>query len=108
MVAYELDYAGELLATKQPLLWHHGTERELWTRLVEAYPAMKLKLREDVASFFDRVRDPDFKEALDGLPTFINREALALDTGIVRQMYLVNATSVERVDPTAVIEAVAY
>jgi len=108
MIANDLDYAGELLAIKQPLLWHHGTERELWSRLVETYPAMKDKLREDVASFFDRVRDPEFKEILDGLPTFVNREALALDTGITRQMYLVNASPLDPVDPRAVIEAVAY
>ncbi len=108
IVAYDFDFASELLATKQPLSWHHGTERELWLRLVETYPAMTPKLREEVASFFDRVRDPDFKEVLNGLPTFVNRESLALDTGIIRQMYVVNATPLEPVDPQAVIDAVAY
>jgi len=108
MIANELDYAGELLGTKQRLRWHHGTERELWTCLATTYPAMKLKLREDVASFFDRVRDPDFKEVLDGLPTSVDREALALDTGIIRQMYFVNTSPLDPVDPNAVIDAVGY
>jgi hypothetical protein len=69
---------------------------------------MKPKLREEVESFFDRVRDPDFKEVLNGLPTFVNREALALDTGIIRQMYFVNTSPQDPVDPNMVIDAVAY
>ena len=71
-------------------------------------PKIGARLRDDFEVFFDHIRDPDFKEVLDGLPTFINREALALDTGIIRQMYLVNASPLDPVDPNAVIEAVAY
>jgi hypothetical protein len=107
LMANDLDYACGLLATKHKLQWHHGTERELWTRLVSAFPKIDARLRDDIEVFFDRVRDPDFKEVLDGLPTFVNREALALDTGIIRQMYLVNATPLGPVDQNAVIEAVA-
>jgi len=107
MIANELDYAGKLLRTKQPLLWHHGRECELWRQLAETYPAMKDRLRRDVESFFDQVRNPDYREVLDGLPTFVNREALALDTGIIRQTYLVNASPLDPVDPRALIEAVA-
>lgn len=66
-------------------------------------------MRQEVESFFDRVRDPDFEEKPDGkIPTFIRRDILALDTGIIRQMYLVNASPLDTLDPKAVIEAVAY
>ena len=108
LVACDLDYSGELLATKHKFRWHHGEEKELWTRLVSEHPRIGARLRDDFEVFFDRVRDPEFKEVLDGLPTFVNREALALDAGIIRQMYLMNATPLEPVDPQAVIEAVAY
>ncbi len=59
-------------------------------------------------AFFDRVRDPDFEEKLDGkTPTYIGREILALETGIIRQMYLINQSATDEVDPQAVIEAIA-
>lgn len=108
LMGNDLDYARDLLATKHRLQWHHGTERELWKRLVIAYPQIETSLREDIEIFFDRVRDPEFKEVLGGLPTFVSREALALDTGMIRQMYLLNASPLDPVDPNAVIEAVAY
>lgn len=38
MVASDLDYASELLKTKHKFRWHHAAERDLWTRLIEAYP----------------------------------------------------------------------
>jgi hypothetical protein len=107
-MANDLDYARDLLATKHKLQWHHGNERKLWTRLVSAFPKIDAQLRDDIEGFFDRVRDPDFKEVLDGLPTFVNREALALDTGIIRQMYLLNASPLDSVEPLTVINAVAY
>lgn len=108
LVACDLDYSGALLATKHTFRWHHGEEKELWTRLVSEHPRIGARLRDDFEVFFDRVRDPEFKEVLDGLPTFVNREALALDTGIVRQMYLVNASPLNPIVPQAVIDAVAY
>jgi len=114
MIASDLDYASELLKTKHKFRWHHAIERNLWTQVIAAYPDVPQVLREDVETFFDRVRDPDFKEeewsdtAHRFIPTFINREILALDTGIIRQMYIINASPLDPVDPKAVIEAVAY
>jgi hypothetical protein len=108
LIAHDLDCVRNSLSTKHTFRWHHGNERDLWTRLVNACPRIDAKLRTEIECFFDRVRDPEFKEVLDGLPTAIDREALALDTGIIRQMYLVNASPLDLVDPQAVVEAVAY
>jgi len=112
MIACDLDYAAERLKTKHKFRWHHAVERDLWARLVAAYPDVPPNLRGDVEVFFDRVRDPDFEESeLDArgrkIRTFINREILALETGILRQMYLINASALDPVDPDAVIAAVA-
>ena len=112
MNACDLDYAAELLRTKHKFRWHHAVERDLWTRLISAYPEVTLDLRGELAEFFDRVRDPDFEEfELDArgqkIRTFINREILALETGIIRQMYVVNRSALDPVEPGAVIEAVA-
>ncbi|MGQ9648723.1 MAG: hypothetical protein ACUVXJ_01270 [Phycisphaerae bacterium] len=112
MIACDLDYAAELLRTKHKFRWHHAVERDLWTRLISAYPEVTLDLRGELAEFFDRVRDPDFEEfELDRhgqkISTFINREILALETGIIRQMYVVNRSALDPVEPGAVIEAVA-
>jgi len=114
MIASDLDYASELLKIKHKFRWHHAGERDLWTRFIAAYPDVPQELRTEFETFFDRVRDPDFKEetwsdaAYRFVPTFINREILALETGIIRQMYLVNASAFDPVDPQAVIDAVAY
>lgn len=109
MIACDLDYASVLLRTKHKFRWHHAVERNLWTRLIEAYPDVNAELRQVAEIFFDRVRDPDFEERPDGkIPTFINRDILALETGIIRQMYLVNASTHDAINPQAVIEAVAY
>jgi hypothetical protein len=110
MVACDLDYAAELLKTKHEFRWHHAVERDLWTRLIAAYPEVDEPLRMEFETFFDRVRDPDFEDLPGGHPppTFVNREILALETGIIRQMYLVNASALEPVSAEAVIEPVAY
>jgi hypothetical protein len=108
MVACDLDRAAELLKTKQKLRWHHGVERSLWRRLIEAYPDIGDGLKVELEVFFDRVRDPDFEERVEGGPsTFINREILALETGIIRQMYVINASPHDDPDPKKVIEAIA-
>jgi hypothetical protein len=112
MVSCDLDHAAELLKTKHKFQWHHAGERDLWTRLIAAYPEVSLDLRGEVEEFFDRVRDPDFEEfELDAhgqkIRTFFNREILALETGIIRQMYVVNRSALDPVEPGAVIEAVA-
>ncbi|MCP4591369.1 MAG: hypothetical protein GY842_11530 [bacterium] len=108
MVACDLDHAAELLRTKHKLRWHHGMERDLWERLIQAYPDVSDDLKEEFGTFFDRVRDPDFEDRIEGgPPTFINREMLALETGIIRQMYVINDSAVDAVDPTTVIRAVA-
>jgi hypothetical protein len=113
MIAGDLDYAAELLRTKHEFRWHHAIERELWTRLVAAYPKIDLRLRIDAGVFFNRVRDPDFEEfELDDLgrkiQTFLNRDMLALETGIVYQMYVVNKSALDPVDPDTVIRAIAH
>jgi hypothetical protein len=112
MIACDLDYAAELLKTRHKFRWHHAGERDLWTRLIAAYPEVSLDLRREIEVFFDRVRDPDFEEfELDArgqkISTFINREILALETGIIRQMYVINRSALDPVEPGAVIEAVA-
>jgi hypothetical protein len=113
MVACDLDYASDLLKTKQPFLWHHAVERDLWARLVGAYPDVGPELREEVEEFFDRIRDPDFDEviATDSqgrkVHTFINREILAMETGIIREMYLASDSALEPVDPVRVLREVA-
>jgi hypothetical protein len=114
MIASDLDYAAELLKTKHKFRWHHAGEHDLWARFIAAYPNLTQEMRAEFERFFDRVRDPDFKEeewndtAYRFIPTFINREILALETGIIRQMYLVNASSLDPVNANAVIQAVAY
>jgi hypothetical protein len=114
VIASDLDYASELLKIKHKFRWHHAGERDLWTRFIVAYPDVPQEMRDELENFFDRVRDPDFKEeewsdtAHRFIPTFINRDILALETGIIRQMYLVNASPLDLVDPQAVIDAVAY
>jgi hypothetical protein len=109
MIASDLDYASDLLKTKYKFRWHHAVELDLWTRLIAAYPDVSADLRQEAEVFFDRVRDPDFEEKPDGkVPTFINRDILALETGIIRQIYLVDASPHDPVDPQAVIDAVGY
>jgi len=108
MVACDLDLAAEFLRTKHKFHWHHALERDLWTRLIAAYPDVNDDLKEEVEAFFDRVRDPDFEEKPDGkVPTFLNRDILALETGIIRQMYVINNSALDPVDPKDVIRAVA-
>ena len=108
MIACDLDYAIELLNTKHKLRWHHGFEQGLWKHLINGYPEVNEGTRRSVERFFDRVRDPDFEEKIDGVtPTFINRDILALETGIIRQMYVVNDSALDEMDPMVVIEAVA-
>ena len=108
MVACDLDLAADYLKAKHQFRWHHGLERALWTRLIAAYPDVNDDLKEEVEAFFNRVRDPDFEEKPDGkIPTFINRDILALETGIIRQMYVINDSALDPVAPEAVIEAVA-
>ncbi|HNQ91287.1 MAG TPA: hypothetical protein PKM73_21955 [Verrucomicrobiota bacterium] len=107
LMAHDLDYARCLLSTKHRLRWHHSVERDLWTRLVNACPRGDAKLRDDIECFFDRIRDPAFEEVLDGVPTAMDREALALDTGLMREMYVVNASPYDDPSPQAVIDAVA-
>lgn len=109
MIASDLDYASELLKTKHKFRWHHAVERELWTKLIAAHPDVSDELRREVEAFFDRIRDPDFEEKPDGkIPTFIRRDILALEAGIIRQMYIVNASPHDPIDPKTVVEAVAY
>jgi len=108
MVSGDVEYVRELLATKHAFRWHHAKERELWTRLAATYPELDSEFRDDVEGFFDRVRDPDFQELPDGrVPTYINRKMLALESGIIRQMYVMNASKDDPVVAQDVVRAVA-
>ena len=107
IIACDLDYAGELGQTKQPLRWHHGQERDLWKRLIEMYPDVTDEFDAEFEAFFDLVRDPDFQDMAGGIPVFINRDILALETGIIREMYIVHASPLDPADPEEVLRAVA-
>lgn len=105
MIACDLDYAGDLLKAKRKLRWHFAEERGLWTRLVQMYPELTDAFDIELEAFFDKVRDPDFRDVDRAYP---DRETLALETGIIREMYVIRASPHDPVDPKAVIEAIAY
>jgi len=107
-VSGDIDFARKTAEAPHRFTEYHAEERDLWRSLLTTYPRLNQRFREQFEEFFDRVRDPDFQVTVGGYPTFVRREWLALDTGIIRQMYLVNATPLEPLDPKAVIEAVAY
>lgn len=108
MIAADTTYAKELLGAKHRFRWHHAIEGDLWTRMLENHPALDRAMRSELEAFFDRVRDPDFEERHDDtLRTFVSRDILALETGIIRQMYWVNRSSSDPVDPKAVVRAIA-
>ncbi len=108
MLSGDVVYTKELLRTKHKFRWHHAGERELWTRLLEVYPQIDAELRGRFEQFFDKVRDPDFQDLVDGnVSIYISREILALETGMIRQMYLVNRSLSDSIDPALVIAAVA-
>lgn len=108
MIACDLDYASELLKTKHKFRWHHARERQLWSRMIDQYPELTDEFDVEFEQFFDCVRDPDFSPMGEVAPVFVNREMLALETGIIREMYIIRASPHDQVDPKAVIEAVAY
>jgi len=105
MIACDLDYAGELLKAKRTYRWHYAEEHSLWTRLVQMYPEVTHAFHIEIEAFFDRVRDPDFRDVEGSYP---NRDMLALETGIIREMYAISASPHDPVDPKIVIDAVAY
>lgn len=107
LVAWDLDYARELLATRHALRWHHGRQRELWTSLVQRYPDIDQELRDEIEDLFDDVRDPDFEEVIDGMETFITQDWVRFETGIIRQMVLINDSPLDPIDPQIVIKAVS-
>jgi len=109
MIACELDYAGEVLKVKHKLRWHFDEERSLLGRLVEMYPDVTDAFDIEFEAFFDKVRDPDYQDGpsvKESVPH--DREMLALETGIIREMYIIRASPHDPVDPQAVIDAVAY
>jgi hypothetical protein len=107
-VSGDLDFARKVDEAPHRFTEYHAEERDLWRSLLTTYPRLNQRFREQFEEFFDRVRNPDFQVTVGGYPTFVRREWLGLDTGIIRQMYLLNATPLEPVDPQAVIESVAY
>ncbi len=82
----------------------------MWARFVERHPRFDEEFREEFERFFDRVRDPEFKDesGTEDAMVYVRHEWLALDMGVIRQMYLINASPHDPVDPQAVIDAVAY
>jgi hypothetical protein len=108
LVGGDLAQAADQLGIDQPFHRHHGVERSLWIRLIDGYPFPKAPFRREFEEFFDRVRDPDFVEGTPPRETFIRRDWLALETGLIRQMYLLNASPEDPMDPRAVLAAVAY
>jgi hypothetical protein len=107
MIACDLDYASELLRANDRLRWHHAREFDLWRRLVAMYPEVTDEFDTEFEIFFDVVRDPDFGDADDIGRVFIRRIWVALETGIIREMYIVNASPHDDPDPKAVVTAVA-
>lgn len=107
IIACDLDYAGELLRKRTTFRWHHAREYALWRELVESYPDLSDAFDQKFEAFFDVVRDPDFKDADEIGPVFVEREPLALDTGIIRETYVINASPHDDPDPARVIEAIA-
>ena len=107
MIACDLDYAGELLKAPDRFRWHHAREFDLWRRLVAMYPEVTDEFDEEFESFFDLVRDPDFQDVVDGVPVAVDRDTLALETGIIREMFIINASPHDNPDPEAVLAAVA-
>lgn len=109
MIASDLDYAGELLKTRHKLRWHFAEERSLLGRLIQMYPELTDAFDVEFEAFFDKVRDPDYHDGQrveEWVPH--DREMLALETGIIRELYIINASPHDAVDPEAVIMAVAY
>lgn len=104
MIACDLDYTGELLKAKRKLRWHYAEEHAFWTRLVQMYPEVSDAFDIEFEALFDRVRDPDFRDVEGSYP---NCDMLALETGIIREMYIVRDSPHDPVDPQAVIEAVS-
>jgi hypothetical protein len=108
LIAGDVACARKFLATRQPMRRHHAGERDLWRRLVHGLPDLPDEVRRDIEAFFDRVRDPDFHEG-EGIDwTFIRRDWLALESGMIRQMYLINPSPMDPLEPDDVIKAVAY
>jgi hypothetical protein len=111
MIACDLDYASELLKTRQSLRWNFGQQRSLFGRLIQMYPDVTDAFDIEFEAFFDKIRDPDYHDgpqqrAEEWVPH--DREMLALETGVIREMYVVRASPHDPVDPQAVIDAVAY
>lgn len=107
MIACDLDYAADLLRSKHKMRWHHGREAELWKRLIEQYPDVTDAFDAEFEAFFDQVRDPDFSKTEAVYQVAVNTPCLALETGILREMYIIRASPLDPVDPQAVLRAVA-
>lgn len=103
-VAGDVAVASDYLTLKAKFRWHHAIERALWTKLITQVPSASAEFRLEFEEFFDRVRDPEFPEAKQ---VFISKKVLALESGMIRQKYLVNSSPDDPLDPKAVIAAVA-
>ncbi|HNU47166.1 MAG TPA: hypothetical protein PKH26_17920 [Phycisphaerae bacterium] len=107
LIACDLDYAGQLLNVRDRFRWHHGREKDLWLRLARMHPDLTDEFDEEFERFFDRVRDPDFLDSDEIGRVHVDRDCLALETGILREMYIINASPYDDPSPQAVIDAVA-
>ena len=107
MIACDLDYAGELLKAPDRFRWHHAREFDLWRRLVAMYPEVTDEFDEEFETLFDMVRDPDFVARGEIRQVFVRGMWVTLETGIIREMYIINASPHDNPDPEAVLAAVA-
>jgi hypothetical protein len=106
LISCDLDYAGTLLQVRDRFRWHHGREVTLWRRLVEMYPDVSDEFDDEVERFFDVVRDPDFSDSDEIGSVCVDRDAVALETGIIREMYIMNASPHDDPDANEVVRAV--
>ncbi len=102
LIAGDLNYAKELLATKRKFKWHaeeHQLLLEIAHEAEEGIPINNLDLRDRVDRFFDLIRDPDFKPDV-FFPTDMGR----FEWGVLVYKYFVGRN---RIDWPAVINLIS-
>jgi len=108
LVAGNLPYATELLGVQRQFRHHYLIEKELWSKLVSHYPDVDDDFDAEYELFFDEVRDPGFSiNDEDGMVIYRDREILAFEAGMIREMYVIQASPQNELTPADVIQAVA-
>lgn len=108
LCAGNLSYAAEILSDDLRFLWHHENERQFWHELIRRYPEYDDDFRDRFDAFFALVRDPEFKEEIDGIGTYILTTILRLETGIIRRMYVLGHGLTDPIPPELVIADISY